>query len=117
MKIYRVIEEDDQFVTYEFRTIYIYVLYVVLAIMLTGFWTNQTWLSVVGGSLMALYFFTVSLPYMPLHRKIRKAMREGSVTFSGSKWSFGNPLTIKLKKDVPTTKSTLSSEGAPSDER
>ena len=102
MKIYRVIEEDDRFVTYEFRTIYIYVLYVVLAVMLTGFWTNHTWLSVLGGSFMALYFLTVSLPYMPLHRKIRKAMREDSVTFSGSKWSFANPLRIKLKKDVPT---------------
>lgn len=109
MKPYRVADEDEQFVTYEFKTIYFYVLYVIFGLMLTGILSNTTWLSTAGFGLMLLYFLLVSIPYLPLHRKVRKAMREDSVQFSGSKWSFARPLKMRLRKDVPTTESNTTS--------
>lgn len=110
MKPYRIIEENDEFVIYEFSSIYLYLLYFVLTGMLVGFWTNTTWLSVAGICLMGLYFLTVSIPSRSLHQEIRKAMREGSVELSGSKWSFSKPLKAKLKKIPSTTNSPAVSE-------
>lgn len=49
--------------TYEFRTIYIYLLYMVVAIMVIGIWTDLRWVTFTGMGLMVLYFLTVSLPY------------------------------------------------------
>ena len=98
MKPYRIVFESDEFIIYEFNPVYFYVLYIILAVMLIGIWTDIAWLSYSGIALMALYFLAVSLPYLPLHFRIRKAMRESSVELSGSKWSFSRPLTIKMKR-------------------
>lgn len=100
MKPYRISEENEEFITYEFRSIYLYVLYTIVAFILIGFGTDMPWISYVGMSFMAVYFLIISLPYLPLQRKIRKAMQEGSVEISGSKWSFSKPLKIKMKKDL-----------------
>ena len=32
------------------------------------------------------------------NQEIKRAMKKGSVQFSGSKWSFSNPLTARIKK-------------------
>ena len=109
MKPYKVVNEDDQWVTYEFRTIYMYLLYVILAVALAGFWTGIGWLSFAGGGLMVLFFLTVSIPAIPFHSRIRKAMRQNGVELSGSKWSFVQPLKIKLVKGVATTEANASS--------
>jgi hypothetical protein len=105
MKPYHIVEETEESVTYEFRSIYIYILYGIMAVMFAGFITNTSWLSSTAIALLCTYFALVSLPYIPLHRKFRTAMRASSLELSGSKWSFRRPLRVTMKQDVPTQES------------
>ena len=97
MKPYKIVAETDEYIVHEFRTWYFYVLYAIVIILLVGVLEKIAWLSSAGMISMLLYFVFVTLPYLPLHRRIRKAMRDDKVEFSGSKWSFRHPLKVKMK--------------------
>ena len=99
LKPYRQVEENEQYTVYEFKTIYLYVMYTFLIMLLVGWLANIQPLSVCGGVLMMLYFLLVSTQYMGLSNRIKRAAKESSVEMSGSKWSFSNPLTVKTKKE------------------
>jgi len=98
MHPYRILEETDEHTVYEFRTYLLYGLYGSLAMMLAGMATGNVWLDRIGFGLILLYLVMVSIPSWFLLRKFRVAMRRGSIELSGSKWSFTNPLRVKIKK-------------------
>lgn len=59
--------------------------------------------SVVGRQFpLALLFcavgFALSMSYRNANAEVKRAMRSARVTVSGSKWSFANPLTIRIPK-------------------
>ena len=80
MNMYRVVEETDDTITYEFRTLYLYGLYAILAAMILGSVADIDWLTTTGIILMILYCLVISFPSVPLHRKIKAAMSESSIT-------------------------------------
>ncbi|MHC4394508.1 MAG: hypothetical protein ACYS1A_02520 [Planctomycetota bacterium] len=95
-KPYKEIERTDEFTVYEFKTIYLWLLYLILAIIAMGYLADIMVLAIVGLISMFLYFAVVSTQYMSLNRKIKKATKEGAVEISGSKWSFQKPVRVKI---------------------
>lgn len=99
---YRVVEETDTHVTYEYRTWCTYWMYASLAIMIAYIFTESALLFVAAVSTIGLYFVLVWLPALKTSRKIRASMKVNGAQLSGSRWSTSNPLTIRsLKVDIP----------------
>lgn len=48
--------------------------------------------------LIVIFLIVYILSKISINREITKAMKAGSVEVSGSKFSFSNPLTYKIKK-------------------
>jgi hypothetical protein len=99
LKPYRQVEETDEYVVYEFRTIYLHLLYAILAMIAVGYFASKDFLSITGTFLMLLYFLLVSTQYMGLNGKIKRATKACAVEMSGSKWSLSCPLRVKIKKE------------------
>ncbi|MBC8324600.1 MAG: hypothetical protein H8E27_03105 [Verrucomicrobia subdivision 3 bacterium] len=95
-KPYRQIEASDEFVVYEFRTGFVYLLYAILLIIGAGYLFHLNVVSYAGVGLMLLYLCLVSTQYRSLSKRISQAAAEATVEFSGSKWSFANPLKVKI---------------------
>ena len=93
---YRVVEESDEYIVYECKTIYVYLLYFFVVILAIGFAVEHDVMEWVGIVLLLLYFCLVSTQYMWLSRKMKRAALEFSVEFTGSKWSFAKPLRMKI---------------------
>ena len=98
-KPYRRIEESDEFIVYEFRTGFVYLLYAILLIIAFGYLTDQSVVSYTGLGLMVLYLCLVSTQYRTLSKRINRASAEAKVEYSGSKWSFANPLRAQIPKE------------------
>ena len=98
-KPYRLIEETDEFVVYEFRTGFVYLLYGILLTIGVGYFTQQNAISYTGIGLMVLYLGTVTTQYRNLSKKISQATATATVEFSGSKWSFANPLRVQIPRE------------------
>ena len=98
-KPYRRIEESDEFIVYEFRTGFVYLLYAILLIIAFGYLTDQSVVSYTGLGLMVLYLCLVSTQYRTLSKRINRASAETKVEYSGSKWSFANPLRAQIPKE------------------
>ena len=96
LKPYRVVEQTDEFIIYEFRTVFLWILYLILSTLALGCFTDIIILLLLGGISMFIYFVLVSTQYISLNNKIKQASKEGSVEISGSKWSFKKPLRIKF---------------------
>ena len=99
LRPYRQVEETDDYMVYEFNTIYMYLLYGILGMIAVGYFASMSSLSIAGIILMVLYFLLVSTQYMRLSEKIKRAAKTSSVEISGSKWSFASPLRVKIKKE------------------
>ena len=97
LKPYRLIEETNAFVVYEFRTGFLYLLYGILLTIGVGYFTQQNPISCTGIGLMVLYLCTVTTQYRNLSKKISQAT--ATVEFSGSKWSFANPLRVQIPRE------------------
>ena len=97
-KPYKVTEETNDFVVYEFRTIYLYAMYCILAIMAAGYFARISALLVAGAVLLGLYLLLVTTQHMKVGRITGRAALQNSIEISGSKWSFTHPLRIKVKR-------------------
>jgi len=60
---YRLIEETDEFVVYEFRTCFVHLLYAILLTIRVGYFTQQNAISCTGIGLMVLCLGTVTTQY------------------------------------------------------
>lgn len=98
-KPYKEIEKTEQFTVYEFRPIFLWMLYLIFAVIAVGYFTDVFVLIMVGVISMFIYFAIVSTQYMGLNRKIKRASKERAVEISGSKWSFQKPLKVKIPND------------------
>jgi len=57
-----------------------------------------------------------AVPCWKYNGEVKRAMRDGSVRVSGSKWSFSNPLTIeipKTKSSQPSSAGDVATRAAP----
>ena len=99
-KPYKEIESNEEFTIYEFKTVYLWTLYLIFAMLVFTYFTGSRILMLVGIASIFLYFALVSSQYMVLNRKMKKAAREATVEISGSKWSFQNPLRVKISNKI-----------------
>jgi len=93
------VEHTNELVVYEFKTVFVYLLHSILAIVAIGYLEKITELSIIGILLLVFYFLFVSTQYLKVGRITKHATRHGSVEVSGSKWSFSNPLRIKIDNE------------------
>lgn len=100
LKPYKIVGETKNYITYEFKASFLYVLYTILIALLIGIGLEIAWLSAVALALMVIFFIIVSLPSIPVYRSIRKATRKCKVEVSGNKWSFKKPLRVKMRKSA-----------------
>jgi hypothetical protein len=98
MKPYRIIEERDTHVIYEYRTAYTWTLYAALLVVVAGMVIPNEPLTLIGGLAIAVYFAAKLSLGSEVNGKIQKAMQSGAVQISGNKASFGNPLRIRVPK-------------------
>lgn len=98
MKPYKIVEENQTHITYEYRTVYTWALYAALLVMVAGMVVPNELLTIAGGAFIAVYFVAKLGLGNEVNSKIRKAMQSNAVQLSGNKASFGNPLRIKLPK-------------------
>ena len=82
-KPYRLIEETDAFVVYEFRTGFLYLLYGILLTIGVGYFTQQNPISCTGIGLTVLYLCTVTTQYCNLSKKISQSAA-GTYKYRGS---------------------------------
>ena len=59
LKPYKVVEEDGDFIVYEFHTIYLYLVCFILVVMLFGYLVDVFVILLVGGIAMLLYFVLI----------------------------------------------------------
>ena len=64
--------------------------------MMLGYFIGNSTLQTIALFAMLVYFLVVSIQYYPLNKKIKEAQKKSKVEISGSKWSFNNPLRVKL---------------------
>ena len=74
-----------------------HLLYAILLTIGVGYFTQQNPISCTGIGLMVLYLCTVTTQYRNLSKKISQAT--ATVEFSGSKWSFANPLRVQIPRE------------------
>lgn len=98
------IEKPDRVVIKYSRLIYVYILYAFfLAVgLILRLVLDPILHLVIGVPLVLLCFFLIAIIYfIDLWKpwgEVRKAMKDGKVLVSGSKFSFSNPLTVEILK-------------------
>lgn len=98
LRPYSVVADTAVETTYEFKTIYLWILYGIALVGIIGLVIRNTALTTIGGICMVVYFLTVSLQYRKLGAITKQAALTVSVKFSGNKWSFSKPLRITISK-------------------
>jgi len=59
-----IVEETEDTTVYEYKTVFLWILYAILLVMIVGFAAQIQIVSLVGFGLMVVYFFTVSIKYL-----------------------------------------------------
>lgn len=98
MKPYKIIDEGETHITYEYRTAYTWTLYAALLVMVVGMLLPNEPLTLAGGAAIAAYFAVKLSLGGAISSKIRRAMESSTVQVSGSKASFSHPLRIRVPK-------------------
>lgn len=100
LKPYRITEETDDNITYQYNSLYSWVLISIIILLFLGIYLENTLLEVISIVLVALYFFAKLVFGREVTSRIRQALKAGSVQLSGGKYSFSNPLKIKVAKRI-----------------
>ncbi len=111
MQTFKETTRTDTHVTYQYQSVYGWLMYGILAGWLAAIaWDLPRWIELAFVAMILGYFIGVYLPSRPRSKEIQQAMRVGMVQMSGSRWSFSNPLNIT----VPLT--FVKSEAEPAEE-
>lgn len=98
MNPYKVLDESETHITYEYRTAYTWTLYAALFALLVGMTIPNDAITIVAGIAIGIYFVAKLGLGSEATRRIKKAMQSNAVQISGNKASFGNPLRIRVPK-------------------
>lgn len=98
MKPYKQISEDDTHVTYEYRTVYTWMLYTALVALLIGMTLPNYAIAIAAGVVITAYFVAKLGLGSEATGRIKNAIQSNSVQISGNKASFSNPLRIRIPK-------------------
>ena len=100
MRAYRVVEETADAITYRYEPIVGYWLYAGALLLAVGYAGAFPMLDWIGLLLVGSYVAIIYVPAVSDARRIKAAMRTGSVTMTGSRWSISKPLTIVVPRDA-----------------
>lgn len=98
MKPFKLVEEDDTHVTYQYSTAYTWVLYAGVLVCLLGSTLPNDLVVLAGGLIVVAQLGFKLVLGRDATRQIRQAMRTQRVEISGSKASFNKPLRVRVPK-------------------
>jgi hypothetical protein len=98
MSPYKIIDENDSHVTYEYRTAYTWALYIAVIVFLLGALLVNDTIKWIGFIAMGMNLVLKLICGSRATTLIRKAMRSNTVQISGNKSSFSNPLRIRVPR-------------------
>jgi len=94
MFVERTTKDGDEIVVLRYAAAFYWLMWPTLGITFFAGIRSSTALNVAAGVAWVL-LLVVAVPYWPVIWQLKKQMRESSVTASGSKYSFSNPLTYR----------------------
>jgi hypothetical protein len=95
---YRIIDEGNSYVECEFKTAHLYLTLFFVLMIVFGALLGVTVLGFAGFLLLTIYYLAGSRKYVGINREIKQAAALDGVEIIGNKWSFSNPLRVKLPK-------------------
>lgn len=98
MSPYKIIDENETHITYEYRSAYTWTLYAVAIILGVGLAIPSDFMTMLGGLLIAAYFIAKLGLGSDATARIKRAMQVSAAEISGNKLSFSNPLRIRVPK-------------------
>jgi len=75
-------EKNETSAIIEFRSAYLWILYLILTTIGLGYFLDNVAFIGIGGLFMLLYFVFISMQYTGVNTQIKKAMREGAIELS-----------------------------------
>jgi len=98
IRAYRVIHEDDVAIVYQYNAACGIWFYGSAALLLVAVTLESAWLTRTSLALLLPYIVIVYFPAIVDAHRIRRAMARGGVEISGQRYSFTNPLRIRVPK-------------------
>ena len=97
---YRIIEEDETTITYEYSSAYTWALYGILVVLFVGMTMENQAIELLGAILILAYFSAKFLLGKAAYAHIKSAVTTQTAQLSGLKHSFSNPLRIRVPKNA-----------------
>jgi hypothetical protein len=94
MFVERTTKDGNEIVVLRYTAAFCWLMWPTLGITVFASIRSSTALNVAAGVAWIL-LLAVAVPYWPVIWQLKKQMRESSITASGSKYSFSNPLTYR----------------------
>ncbi len=97
MFVIRYSHDGEETVILRFAAAFYWLMWPTLAITVWSSVNPSTFANVAAG-IGWLILFAVAIPYWPVIFQLRRQMRDGAITASGSRYSFSHPLTYRWDK-------------------
>jgi MFS superfamily sulfate permease-like transporter len=98
-RTFKIIEENEESTTYVYNTCHSWIFLIILLILMVGI-VSEIFIILVFGILLACAYIMKNIFIdQSINKKIRKAQKTSSVQISGNKYSFSNPLKIKVPRN------------------
>ena len=98
IRAYRIVHEDDAVTVYQYNAACGIWLYASAALLLVGVIFESVWLTRISLGLLTPYMVFVYFPAILDGHRIRAEMARGGVEISGRRFSFSNPLRIRVPR-------------------
>ena len=98
LKPYKIIDESELNTTYQYNSLYSWVLLGLLVIVFLAVFFNHAVLQFISSALIVFYFGIKLAFGIKINKIIKQALKSGSVEVSGNKYSFSNPIKVKVTK-------------------
>ena len=98
IRAYRIVHEDDTVTVYQYNAARGIWLYASAALLLVGVIFESVWLTRISVGLLTPYVVLVYLPAILDRHRIRAEMARSNVEISGRRFSFSNPLRIRVPR-------------------
>jgi hypothetical protein len=100
MFVVRSTRDGEEIVVLRYAAAYYWLMWPTIALSIWSSTSSSTPVNIATG-IAWLFLFAAAIPYWPIVVELKRRMREGSITMSGSKYSFSNPLTYRWVKADP----------------
>jgi hypothetical protein len=94
MFVERSTQDGEEIVVLRYAAAFYWLMWPTVGLTVLASLRSSLALNVAAGVVWVL-LFAVAVPYWPVIWRLRKRMRDSSITASGSKYSFSNPLTYR----------------------